>query len=156
MSFYDEDVINTDISDLTSSERAQLDEWYFKFKYVKKYPIVGRLSSPENLSKLSISELHKYKDIQEIPEGRVDAPLYIGINGKIVDVSYGGLEFYGPGGGYHCFVGNDASRALAKMSMSEEDLSSSDLSDLTSTQIKSLQNWYDKLTSKYPIVGELI
>ena len=156
MSFNDDDIINTDLSDLTSSERAQLDEWYFKFKYVKKYPIVGRVSSPEKDLKLSISELHKYKDIQEVPEGRVDAPLYVGINGKVVDVSYGGLDLYGQGGSYHCFVGNDASRALAKMSMSEEDLSSSDLSDLTSTQIKSLQNWYDKLTSKYPIVGELI
>ena len=148
--------MNPDISDLTSSERAQLDEWYFKFKYVKKYPIVGRLSSPVKGLKLSINELHKYKDIQEIPEGRVDAPLYIGINGKIVDVSYGGVEFYGSGGSYSKFVGNDASRALAKMSMSEEDLSSSDISDLTSTQIKSLQSWYDKLTSKYPIVGEII
>lgn len=156
LSFNDEDITNPDLSDLTSSERAQLDEWYFKFKYVKKYPIVGRLSTPPNDLKLSINELHLYKDTQEIPEGRVDAPLYVAIKGKIFDVSYGGAEIYGREGPYSCFVGNDVSRSLAKMSMREEDLLSSDVSDLSSLETKQLQEWYDKLTSKYPIVGELI
>ena len=156
MSFSDEDITNPDLSDLTSSQRAQLDEWYFKFKYIKKYPIVGRLSSPSNDLKLSVSELHKYKDVQEIPNGRVNAPLYFGINGKIIDASYGGLEFYGVDGPYYCLVGNDASRALAKMSITEEDLLSSDLSDLSADQVQSLNDWYHRLTSKYPIVGELI
>jgi len=156
MSFNNEDIINTDITDLTSSQRAQLDEWYFKFKYIKKYPIIGRLSYPTKYLKITVNELHKYKDIQDIPEGRIYAPLLIAINNKIVDVSYGGTDFYGIGGPYNCFVGNDASRALAKMTFNEEDLSNSDTSDLSPAQLKTLQDWYNKLISKYPVVGEII
>lgn len=38
-------------------------------------------------------------------------PLYLAINGTIIDVS-ANPGIYGPGGGYHFFVGRDASRAF--------------------------------------------
>ena len=43
MSFKDEDVNNSDISDLTAEEKKTLEEWEVKFTNVKKYPVVGKL-----------------------------------------------------------------------------------------------------------------
>ena len=129
---------------------------YEKFKHYKNYPIIGRVSTPAKNLKLKRPELSGYKGLQVVPEGRVDAPIYVGLQGHIVDVSYGGKEFYGEGGPYFCFAGIDASRALAKMSFKEEDLTSTDLSDLTPEQKKTLDDWDKRLSSKYPIVGTII
>lgn len=61
---------------------------------------------------------------------------------------------------YACtyFPGIDASRALAKMSFKEEDLSSRDLSELTAEQQKTLVDWEKKfiVSRKYPVVGSII
>ncbi len=43
------------------------------------------------------------------PKGRQNPPIYVGVKGRIYDVSYGGTEHYGPGAGYHVFAGLDAS-----------------------------------------------
>jgi hypothetical protein len=55
-------------------------------------------------------------------------------------------------------VGIDASRALARMSFEPADLASSDLSDLTPEQQKTLADWEKKFldAKKYPIVGKLV
>jgi membrane-associated progesterone receptor component len=65
---------------------------------------------------------------------------------------------YGEEGPYHIFAGIDASRALAKMSFKPEDLNSTDLSDLTEEQKKTLDDWETKFISvrKYPVVGKLV
>lgn len=156
LSFEEEELSNLDISNLGSFERNQLDEWYEKFKYYRSYPIVGRVSTPSKNLKLKRSELTSFKGLQEVPEGRVDAPIYVGINCKILDVSYGGKEYYGEGGPYFVFAGIDASRALAKMSFQPDDLTSQDLSDLTPEQKKTLDDWDKRLSSKYPLVGTII
>jgi len=156
LSFEESELSNLDLSDLGSFEKNQLDEWYDKFKHYKNYPIVGRVSSPAKNLKLTVSELAAYKGLQEVPVGRVDAPIYVGIKGKILDVSYGGKEYYGEGGPYFVFAGIDASRALAKMSFQTEDVTSSDLSDLTTEQKKTLDDWDKRLSSKYPLVGSII
>ena len=114
------------------------------------------MSVPPSGLKLSREELLKYKGLQTVPEGRVDAPIYVGVKGKIIDVSYGGKEMYGVGGGYHLFAGIDASKALAKMSFDAADISSADLTDLTPDQQKCLNDWFNRLTSKYPVVGDII
>lgn len=51
---------------------------------------------------------------------KADGRLLIGCKGKIYDVTSN--EMYGPGQGYHCFVGRDASVALGKMKFNPEFL----------------------------------
>eukprot|EP01038_Epipyxis_sp_PR26KG_P011249 gene11249-15093_t len=155
LSFEEEDLASMDLSDLGVFERTNLEGWIQKFKHYKCYPIVGRVSIPPKNLSFTRSELKEFKGLQAVPEGRVDAPIYLAINGKVLDVSYGGKEMYGSGCPYFRFAGIDASRALAKMSFDEEALKSSDLSDLTQEQLKTLSEWEKKFieVKKYPIVG---
>jgi membrane-associated progesterone receptor component len=92
---------------------------------------------------------------QDLHPGRVNREILMCVRGKVFDVSYGGVDMYGAGGPYHIFAGIDASRALAKMSFDAEDLSSRDLSDLTESQVKVLDDWERKYLErkKYPVVG---
>lgn len=60
--------------------------------------------------------------------------------------------FYGPGGPYALFAGKDASRALAKMSFEEKDLTG-DISGLGPFELDALQDWEYKFMSKYVKVG---
>lgn len=60
--------------------------------------------------------------------------------------------FYGPGGPYALFAGKDASRALAKMSFEEKDLTW-DISGLGPFELEALQDWEYKFNSKYATVG---
>ena len=87
---------------------------------------------------------------------KLDPPLYLSINNKILDVSYGGLDMYGPGSGYHIFTGIDCSKSLSKMKFDEIYWNDTDMTDLSAEEIKILNDWDKKLCSKYPIVGTLI
>lgn len=159
LSFDEADLSNLDISDLGSFAIQSLDDWYDKFKHVKKYPIVGKVSIAPTDLQITLKDLLQYNGKQSsetLPSNRMNPPTYIGINGKIIDVSYGGYHMYGPEGSYNLFAGIDASKALAKMSFDEADLSSRDLSDLTEEQTKTLESWYQRLSSKYPVVGTII
>lgn len=158
LSFDEEDLSNNDVSDLGPFERSQLEDWVQKFKYYNNYPIVGKISMPPAQRDFRRAELVEYKGLTESPAGRIDAPIYIGINGKVLDVSYGGKEMYGKGGPYFLFAGIDASKALAKMSFDKACLDSSDLSDLTAVQLKTLNDWEKKFVAvrKYPVVGRLL
>ena len=62
--------------------------------------------------------------------------------------------FYGPGGLYALFAGKDASRALAKMSFEENDLTG-DISGLGPFELDALQDWEYKFMSKYVKVGTI-
>lgn len=62
--------------------------------------------------------------------------------------------FYGPGGPYALFAGKDASRALAKMSFEEKDLTG-DISGLGPFELEALQDWEYKFMSKYVKVGTI-
>ncbi|KAH0462829.1 hypothetical protein IEQ34_010404 [Dendrobium chrysotoxum] len=81
-------------------------------------------------------------------------PIYISIRGAVFDVSTG-KSFYGPGGAYAVFSGREASRALAKMSKNEEDVSG-DLDGLTEKEMGVLEDWEKKFRAKYPVVGRLV
>jgi len=78
-------------------------------------------------------------------------PLLMAIKGQIYDVTQSRM-FYGPGGPYALFAGKDASRALAKMSFEEKDLTG-DISGLGPFEIEALQDWEYKFMSKYVKVG---
>lgn len=81
-------------------------------------------------------------------------PIYVAIKGRIFDVTTGN-SFYGPGGAYCMFAGKDASRALAKMSKNEEDVTPS-LDGLSEKEMGVLTDWEKKFEAKYPIVGTVI
>lgn len=160
--FDEAELNNPNTSDLGPFERHMLNDWYSKYKYYKGYPIVGRYSYPPTDLKLTKDELAKYNgrpnpDVKKADD-RIDEPIYIAVNGKIFDVSYGGKEMYGEGSPYNKFAGKDATRALAKMSLEEADINSSDLSDLTEEQKKTLNQWEEKFLNakKYPVVGTLV
>ena len=59
----------------------------------------------------------------------------------------------GAGSGYSVFAGREAARALAKMSLREEDCTA-DLEDLTKREQDTLRDWEERLLDKYSIVGQ--
>ncbi|KGN63002.1 probable steroid-binding protein 3 [Cucumis sativus] len=81
-------------------------------------------------------------------------PIYVALKGQIYNVT-SGRSFYGSGGPYAMFAGKDASRALAKMTKNEEDITSS-LEGLSEKEIGVLNDWENKFQAKYPIVGRVV
>lgn len=59
------------------------------------------------------------------------------------------------GAGYHIFAGKECSRALAKMSLSDEDCNDK-LDDLSKRQLEVLQEWEAKFQEKYKVVGKVL
>lgn len=93
-------------------------------------------------------------------KGENGQPLYIAVKDpfgdktSVFDVS-SGRDFYGPGAGYHVFVGRDATYGLATSSLDPDKLDG-DLDSLTQSQKDTHIQWYEKYVSKYPIVGHLV
>lgn len=140
---------------LNHGERTELENWIEKFQYYRNYPIVGRLVPVLPDQEWTVAEMTKANN--KTPEGYATAPIYMAAKGKVYDMSFGGVVFYGKGGGYAKFAGRDASRALAKMSLEEADLDNPDISDLTEKERKVLDDWVRKFEDarKYPVVGKL-
>lgn len=148
---------------LNFGEKAELDGWTEKFQYYRCYPIKGRLVPNHRLPspdrRLTADELAKFKGTEDTPteDGYATPSIFVGAGDKVFDVSFGGVEFYGPKGSYHIFAGRDASRALAKMSFQPEDLDNTSVDDLTDAQRKVLQDWIRTFEGRktYPCVGRL-
>jgi membrane-associated progesterone receptor component len=66
------------------------------------------------------------------------------------------------GGPYENFAGRDASRGLAHQSFDEEMLTKDlkgpldDLKDLDEDKRENLQNWEERFSEKYLVVGKLV
>ncbi|GAA6027285.1 hypothetical protein JCM8097_002558 [Rhodosporidiobolus ruineniae] len=87
-------------------------------------------------------------------DGRdAETPIYVAIKKTIYDVS-AKRDMYGPGCGYHVFVGKDASRGLGKSSLKPED-AVSDYSTLTDDEMKVLEDWQKYFAKRYNVVGKL-
>ncbi|GMH29565.1 hypothetical protein Nepgr_031408 [Nepenthes gracilis] len=93
------------------------------------------------------------EDLRQYDGSDPKKPLLMAIKGQIYDVSQSRM-FYGPGGPYALFAGKDASRALAKMSFEENDLTG-DISGLGPFELDALQDWEYKFMSKYVTVGTI-
>ena len=150
-------------ANLSTSEKRELEGWIDKFTYYRPYPIKGRLIPDKQLQTLKDRVLTK-EDLakfdgssEDIPEGYATAPIYLGAGDKVYDVSFGGVTFYGPQGGYNRFAGKDVSRALAKMSFEPEDVINTSVDDLEDKQKKILADWIKTFEEKkkYPVVGKL-
>ncbi|KAM9354039.1 neudesin [Pholidichthys leucotaenia] len=91
-------------------------------------------------------ELTRYDGTEE------GQPIYMAVKGAVFDVTKG-KEFYGKNAPYNALVGKDSTRAVAKMSLDPEDLTS-DTTGLTEEQLKSLDSIFEgTYKTKYPIVG---
>ena len=149
------------IEGLNFGEKTELEGWIDKFTNYRCYPVKGRLipdaNMPDSSRVLTREELGQYDGTQAVPDGYAAAPIYIGAGNKVFDMSFGGVTFYGAGGPYQKFAGKDASRALAKMSLDEADLTTSDVSDLAEKQVATMNDWIKTFEEKksYPIVGRL-
>ncbi|CAF9934754.1 hypothetical protein IMSHALPRED_009832 [Imshaugia aleurites] len=94
-------------------------------------------------------------------DGEKDRPVYLAVRGKVFDVTPG-KNFYGPGGPYENFAGRDASRGLACGSFDEDMLTKDldgpldDLSGLGQDEMQALQDWEDRFSEKYLVVGKLV
>ncbi|MQK21486.1 cytochrome b5 domain-containing protein [Escherichia coli] len=108
-------------------------------------PEMQPLKPPVQLGEITEEELKAYDGSD------TEKPLLMAIKGQIYDVSQSRM-FYGPGGPYALFAGKDASRALAKMSFEEKDLTG-DISGLGPFELDALQDWEYKFMSKYVKVG---
>ncbi|XVF12477.1 hypothetical protein REPUB_Repub08aG0121800 [Reevesia pubescens] len=105
------------------------------------------LPPPVQLGEITEEELKQYDGSDS------KKPLLMAIKGQIYDVTQSRM-FYGPGGPYALFAGKDASRALAKMSFEEKDLTG-DISGLGPFELEALQDWEGKFMSKYVTVGTI-
>jgi membrane-associated progesterone receptor component len=130
---------------LNFGEKSTLDDWLQKFEHYRCYPIVGRLvvDLPDPDRVVTADELasHNGNTASPLPNGYAAAPIYVAVDGQVFDMSFGGISFYGPGGPYHKFAGNDATRALAVMKIDEAGSGNHDLSDLTEKQLQTMKDW---------------
>lgn len=186
-SFEEFDLINCyKNDDFGLYEINTLEEWILKFEF--KYPKVGHVSIPLTNLKFTKNDLEFFngKNIKEIDlennnenysetikkiitasKNRINSPILVAINKNIIDVSYGGMNFYGTNGPYSIFAGKNITKALATMSLKPEDVLNSHnydyaknnlLNELTPEQIKTLKDWEIKFIDKkkYPVIGQLI
>ena len=81
-------------------------------------------------------------------------PVLLSATGLVFDVS--SSESYEWGKSYNCLAGRDGSKALALMSLKEEDCIS-DTSELNETQLQVLHDWVSYFVHRrqYPMVGVL-
>ena len=67
-----------------------------------------------------------------------------------------GYKFYGPGGAYSTFAGHDSTRALAKFDVMAVKDEWDDVSDLTPSEMSSVEEWREQFDERYDFVGKLV
>jgi len=99
-----------------------------------------------------ISRVLSLKDLQQHYNGKNGKPTFISAGGKVYDVSTSDM-FRST---YKNFAGQDATIALAKMSLDVKDVSRMDTwKQLSPQDQKSLQSWTNYFDEKYYIKGRL-
>uniref|UniRef100_A0A2C9LHX5 Cytochrome b5 heme-binding domain-containing protein n=1 Tax=Biomphalaria glabrata TaxID=6526 RepID=A0A2C9LHX5_BIOGL len=122
-----------------------------------------------NFTTLSVHAKYKLKEVNVVSNGKPvriftaaelksydgsneKEPIYMGIKGVVFDVTEG-KRFYGKDASYNALVGIDSTRAVAKMSLEPEDLTS-DVTGLEDTHLKALDDTFEgTYMAKYPVVG---
>lgn len=128
---------------------------YFVFSIVRDFRLVSTVheeKEPPTLVHFTPQTLTKFNGIS-------DPKVYIGIRGRVFDVT-AGKAFYGPGGPYENFAGRDALRGLALNSFEDTVLTPvdqplDDLKGLLKEDIELLDSWELHFEGKYKVVGVL-
>jgi len=110
---------------------------------------VIKIPPPLPKHNMTLEELRKYDG--KADDGRV----CVAILGKVYDCTKG-RRFYGPEGPYSTFAGRDATRALATFDVNAVKLEWDDHSDLTPSQMSSVQEWEMQFGERYDLVGNLV
>jgi len=127
----------------TEVAKKSLQTWVDRL--TAKYDVVGELIRP---LRLTLDELREF-------DGRDGGKIFVSLSRQIIDVT-DGAAIYGPGGSYSLFAGRDVTKSLALMDLSEESLDQPQYMPDTENAKKNLESWWQRLTSKYPHVGELV
>ena len=98
----------------------------------------------DGLKVLSQQELSKYK-------GHDGGLIYLAVVGHVFDVTRG-KKHYGPGGGYEFFSGIDGSKGYVTGQFDKDGLID-DISDFSSSQILSLEQWRTFYEKDYKLIG---
>ncbi|KAH9949102.1 progesterone binding protein [Amylocystis lapponica] len=93
------------------------------------------------------------EQLKEFDGSDTSKPIYVSIKGTVFDVTRK-ADTYGRGKSYNLFAGRDASKALGKSSLKEED-AIPDYSDLDESEMKTLNDWHDFFSKRYNIVGKV-
>ncbi|ODQ82405.1 hypothetical protein BABINDRAFT_5378 [Babjeviella inositovora NRRL Y-12698] len=131
-----------------SPNQEQATEKKEKGKFMPKVPV--QLDPPKD-AWFTREELSQY-------DGVKSDKIYVGIKGTVFDVSKN-TKSYGPNAGYSKLAGKDASKALGKTSLKDEDVDPAtcwDYSDLSEKHLKALDDWYTFFENRYNIVGKVI
>jgi len=110
-----------------------------------------RLVIPDPLPKhdMTLDELRKYDGKGD------DKRVCIAILGRVYDCTKS-YHFYGPEGTYRNFAGHDATRALAKFDVMAVKEEWDDVSDLSQSEMSSVQEWKEQFEERYDYVGRLV
>ncbi|TCD66309.1 hypothetical protein EIP91_001555 [Steccherinum ochraceum] len=96
----------------------------------------------------------KLEQLKEFNGADASKPIYVAIKGTVFDVTHK-RDTYGPGCSYNMFAGKDASKALGKSSLKEED-AIPDWTSLDDSEKKVLDDWHSFFTKRYNIVGRVV
>ena len=83
-------------------------------------------------------------------------PILLALDGVVYDMASHptGPDFYGPGMGYSCFAGRDATFGLGTMSLNPADWPAGETA-YTAAQLETIANWAAKFNGKYAVKGWL-
>ena len=132
-------------------QRKRIKGWTDYF--LKNYKLIGRLAMNEGPSNGNDRKLFKLEELKKYNGKDKGDLVYLCVDGVVFDVTKG-REYYGPGGGYSMFAGNDITYNLAINSLKKEDLNTFQF-DLTPKQVKALKKWKEFYTKTYTKVGRL-
>jgi membrane-associated progesterone receptor component len=110
------------------------------------------------IDSLSLSHCCALTELKEYTGINTKNPILICAKGDLFDVTRS-AQFYGPGAGYHCLTGRDASVMLAKMITDPNDpvLVGATVQGLSAAEKETLDQWYtNTFTAKYEKVGKLV
>lgn len=118
---------------------------------------LGRLNFPASILPDILAQQEKrFFSVEELRnyDGRNGSPVYVGAKGIVFDMT-AARDKYGPGGPYAVFAGRDASRALAKHSLDAKEAENPNISDLSSSELQALDDWFGMFQSKYNQIGTI-
>ena len=121
---------------------------YIFLQYLLKPKPKKKIPKKNESGIYTLEELKKFN-------GEGESPIFVGIKGEIYDVT-SKREMYGPGGSYFIFAGHEATRALAKSSLKEEDLKPfGKFDDLNEKETQTLNEWEAYFKKRYEIIGKI-
>lgn len=122
--------------------------------------VSGPLPASASPTAASSSPLRNFtlEELFEFNGADPNKPVYVSLLSDVYDVSADFIEYKPPGGLFHVLAGRDASRAVALMSLVDDEATSTELADLSAIHLASLDAWVSKFKEEkqYPQVGRLL